>query len=980
MRLLQHFGDASSLEQENSFNERKRSKEIKALDWAILPCPSGTWNGERPESLVARSRSALCSGVSSERRIFGKKETAALLRDAATKRGLSSRGTTTIARIGQMAVYGLTIFIGAFLLFQVQPVIGKYILPWFGGAPSVWTICMLFFQAVLLVGYAYAHQLPTRFKLRRQGLIHLGLALVALAFVPAIPSEVWKPSGAGNPSWRIIELLAATIGLPYLVLSATSPLLQHWFRQTNPQASPYRLYALSNVGSLLALATYPTLFETHFTRQSQAKVFAALLVLYAVGVAVCVYKLWRETPEHDGSPIAAAAAEPRSVPGQSARETAVGGAASGDRSRSGAFDATVAYWILLPACASALLLATTNKICQEVAVVPFLWVVPLGLYLLSFIICFDNPRWYKRWPFGISLAIVLGAVCWALFHWATIAVPSQMAIYGAACFVCCMVCHGELYRLRPEPERLTRFYLMIALGGVLGGVFVGIIAPLLFNDYYELQLGLALCGLLFLLRLKGSLDDAGGARAVPGRSGAGAHFAGAATGQRATSGQKAPAAKTRSWASPVFSGLAVAWVALVVAFTLQARQYRGSKTRNFYGVLTTYEREDPGSRLHFAKLVHGRTTHGLQFREEPRANWPTMYFTERSGVALALQQLPAGSRRVAVVGLGVGTLASYGQQGDLFRFYEINPTVAQLARTRFSYLANCRAQTEIVLGDARLSLEREPPQGFDLLVLDAFTSDAIPVHLLTEEAFRIYERHLKSSGILAVHVSNLSLDLEPVVANAAARLGYTATMVDYRPPPQKWWVARSKWILLSKGDTALRVSSCCQDARPARTDLARVPLWTDDFTSLFQILWRPSAREIFPSTAERELKAALELAAHGSIGDAIKHYRRVLQNEPDLLTALNNLAWILATNPDPALRNGAEAVQCARRACDLTNFKTTIPVGTLAAAYAEAGQFTQAITTAEQACALASAAGDTALLQRNQQLLELYRAGKPVRE
>ena len=839
-----------------------------------------------------------------------------------------------------MAVYGLTIFIGAFLLFQVQPVIGKYILPWFGGAPSVWTTCMLFFQVVLLAGYAYAHLISTYLKPKCQGITHLVLGSVALWFVPAIPSDRWMPSGAGDPTWHIIGLLGANIGLPYLVLAATSPLLQRWFTRTESAKSPYRLYALSNVGSLLALATYPTLFETHFTRQGQARVWAWGLVVYTVGVVFCAWKLW----------TAKSAESPASTNKSGSDPISQGWQNHGGK---------IIFWITLPACASALLLATTNKMCQEVAVVPFLWVVPLGLYLLSFIICFDSPRWYRRFPFGVGLVAVMAAVSWALFHWSDISVPAQMGIYGAACFICCMVCHGEVYRLRPEPKYLTGFYLAIALGGATGGLFVGVIAPVIFNDYYELQWGLALCALLFLLLL-GRDWRSGTLQSWNWRP------------------KRVP-----SWGGLSCGVLVLAWVGMSVGFWVQAHQQASItvlKTRNFYGVLTIFERSDVGSGLKVAKLVHGRTNHGMQFRDPVRANWPTMYFSEKSGVGLAMQQLGPGPRHIGVVGLGVGTLASYGRPGDILRLYEINSSVVDLAQTRFSYLTNCRAQVQVVLGDARLSLEKEPAQGFDLLVLDAFSSDAIPAHLLTQEAFRLYERHLKNDGIIAVHISNRSLDLEPVVANAASRLGYSATLVDYRPPPEKWWVVRSKWILLAKGERAPRLGRCCADARPARMDLERVPLWTDDFTSLFQILWRPSAWEIVPNAAEQELQSALVLNQRGDSAGAIKHYRAALDNEPELAMALNNLAWILATSSDDSLRNGAEAVKHARRACELTNYKSTMLVGTLAAAYAEAGEFSEAISTAEKACQLASTNRETELLRRNEQLRDVYRAGKPVRE
>lgn len=850
-----------------------------------------------------------------------------------------------------MAVYGLTIFIGAFLLFQVQPIISKYILPWFGGAPSVWTTCMLFFQVVLLAGYAYAHLLSGRLRPKWQAVTHVGLVFAALLFLPAIPAEAWKPSTSGEPTFRIIGLLCATIGLPYFVLSATSPLVQHWFGRTNAGKSPYRLYALSNLGSLLALASYPILLETQFTRQEQARVWGWGLVTYVMGMSVCAWK------------VCATGCREQT---QDSQLNALQSLASTTRGASSDTDQPIynpavklIFWILFPACASALLLACTNKMCQEVAVVPLLWVVPLGLYLLSYIICFDSPRWYRRFPFGLSLVTLMGAVCWALFHAYDISVPAQMLIFGSLCFVCCMVCHGEVYRLRPAPEGLTTFYLMIALGGALGGVFVGIAAPVIFNDYSELQWGLVLCVLLFILMVGGDWYSG-----------------------RMKSWHWKPI-RFLSWPALATFALGLAWTGMVAAFWVRARQQMPNtvcRARNFYGVLKVVQRTDPGSGTRVINLVHGRTAHGMQFKDPGRASWSTMYYNERSGVGLAFAQLAAGPRRIGVVGLGSGTLATYARPGDYLKFYEINPAVLQLAQSRFSFLTNCRAQVEIVLGDARLSLEKEPAQEFDLLVLDAFSSDAIPVHLLTREAFRLYQRHLRSSGILAAHVSNLSLDLEPVVANAAVQLGYAATTVDYRPPSEKWWVCRSKWVLLSQGETGLRLGHCCGDARPARTDLTRVPLWTDDFSSLFPILWRRPTPEAVVSTAERELQSALQLAERGDTAAAIEHYHTALDNEPDLAMALNNLAWILATNPDAHLRNGEDAVKNAERACELTNFRTTILVGTLAAAYAEAGQFGKAIATAEKACALASAAKDSVLLARNRQLLELYRSGQPVRE
>src|ERR1043166_2734458 len=413
-----------------------------------------------------------------------------------------------------MPAYALTIFIGAFLLFQVQPLIGKFVLPWFGGGPSVWTTCLLFFQIVLLAGYAYAHFTTRWLKPRAQAVVHLGLLIAALALLPVTPANAWKPTPGGNPTLQILVLLAVTLGLPYFVLASTGPLIQQWFSRAHPGVSPYRLYALSNIGSLLALVSYPFYFETHFTRKSQAAMWGWGLAAYALCCGFGAWKLWKgERREKRGE---------RSTENEDATATASPKSENADLE----IRAPIAHpplaphpsslsrllWLLLPACASALLLATTNKMCQDVAVIPFLWILPLGLYLLSFIICFDSPRWYIRFPFTLALIAAAVAMTWALFEGIDASAQKQVVIYSAGLFVCCLVCHGELYRLRPEPRYLTSFYLMIAAGGALGGLFVAVIAPMIFTDYYEFHWSLFSCALLFLvvclLERKPSLESA----------------------------------------------------------------------------------------------------------------------------------------------------------------------------------------------------------------------------------------------------------------------------------------------------------------------------------------------------------------------------------------------------------------------------------------------------------------------------------------
>ena len=678
----------------------------------------------------------------------------------------------------------MTIFIGAFLLFQVQPLLGKYILPWFGGGPGLWTTCLLFFQSMLLAGYAYAHGLTRWLRPKSQLLVHLALLGVALALLPITPPENWKPHGDGTPVLRILCLLIATVGMPYFILSSTGPLMQQWFSRTHPGASPYRLYALSNTGSLLALLSYPFWFETHLTRKAQATAWGWGLATYALSCGWCAWKMWNTSYERE------ATASHAIIPGTIHSQPST---------------LNTCLWLLWPACASVLLLATTNKICQDIAAVPFLWVLPLALYLLSFIICFDNPRWYKPIPFGLALLVALGAVCWALFRGTHLSLRTQLVVYLGCLFICSMVCHGEVYRLRPDPRYLTRFYLMIAAGGAGGGMFVALVAPLLFTSYSELHYGLFLCGLLFVL---------------------------ARTREQSL-------LSLNQWKLLGRAGLWFGLIALAAVLWMQGRKSDPDivyASRNFYGALTIYEhhKDKPGD--HHFLLQHGVITHGLQFADPEQATWPTTYYGEQSGLGLAFSALAPGPRRIGVVGLGVGTSAAYTRAGDMMRIYEINPEVRRVATSRFTYLTNCPGQVMVVLGDARLSLEREPPQGFDLLALDAFSSDSIPVHLLTREAFALYERHMKTNGIIAVHVSNHYLDLEPVVTGLARLFNYKLAVIDYDDLEEDWWLYSCTWILLTHDERILNTPAIRWAATPPGTNSIPPLLWTDDFVSLFPVL------------------------------------------------------------------------------------------------------------------------------------------------
>lgn len=690
--------------------------------------------------------------------------------------------------------FAIAIFFGAFLLFSVQPMMGKFVLPWFGGGTAVWSTCMLFFQIVLLAGYAYAHWSARHLRPRTQALTHLALIGIALCFLPVIPNVRWQPAASADPTLSILWLLAATVGLPYFILSATGPLMQHWFSLARPGVSPYRLFALSNAGSLLALASYPFLLEPLFARKTQALIWSFGMGFFAVSAATCAAMLWRAHP----APAANAASPPADEPSPSF--------------------GTKLLWLALSACASALMLAFTNKICLDVVVMPFLWVLPLAIYLLSFIVSFAGL--YKRWLHGSTLALPVLLV-WYVLSSQSEELAFLLPVYAVALFYCCLVCHGELYQLRPSPRRLTSFYLMIATGGALGGIFVAVIAPLIFNDYYELQWGL----IFVLILMTAILWREGGKLVVRGRT------------------------------YPLWQAAAAVCVLIALLFYRQinstirtSTEERIQTVRNFYGVLKLTKMLAPGSPYVARGLSCGTTLHGFQVLPPGPQDVPTAYYHQRTGIGLLWNALPSEpARRVGVVGLGTGTLAAYGRTNDVIRFYEINPMDIKLASEQFTFLSRSQARTEIVPGDARLSLERESPQQLDLLVLDAFNSDAIPVHLLTREAFQIYDRHLKRDGVIAVHISSKHVNLAPVLAGLATEFKMAYAEVDWSPftesnrlgaaPVQPWETFDCKWFLISRNKELISRPEITERSAPL-PQRGHSPIWTDDHTSLLPlVIW-----------------------------------------------------------------------------------------------------------------------------------------------
>lgn len=760
-------------------------------------------------------------------------------------------------RLREVWPFAVVIVLSAFLLFQVQLIIGKYILPWFGGTPSVWTTCMLVFQVLLLLGYIYSHLLAGRLPMRFQARLHLSLLglsvliMIILAFVwssPITPGPSWKPSGKGDPIMSIVTLLTVAVGLPFFLLATTSPLLQDWVARTT-ERSPYRLFALSNLGSLLGLLSYPFLLEPALTLQQQARLWSWGYGAYAALGAVCVVLVLRRNDGESGR-LAADSAAPVSE-------------------QAGPGMALHLIWMLLAACGCVMFLATTNMLCQEIAVIPFLWVLPLSLYLITFIASFASSRWYRRGLFHPLYAVSAVLLLLAQRN----KVMPQIICFSLALLVVGMICHGELARLKPASRHLTGFYLMIALGGAVGGVAVAVIAPHLFSGFWEFQAAFIGCGVLLFGALLRDRDSwlRRGPRWVPAALVAGVAVAVAGGGWLRPAlysylpgerylmlillGAGLPAA----WAAigPGRTARSVRWtqaycvgvIALIgVALGVQMHaEIKGSfyRFRSFFGSFRV-ERQDKA-----LILRHGETMHGWQIRDGVHDPTPTAYYATNTGIGALLWYHPkrqavtgeAQYLRVGIVGLGTGTLAAYGRANDYYCFYEIDPAIAWIShgpQALFTYLKNSAARVEVVMGDGRLSLEREAAGGklqkFDVLVLDAFSSDSIPVHLLTREAMELYLRHLRDEdSVVAFHISNRILDLSPILKGLAKEFNLTLKL--FNTVGKGPITASTRWGLLSRNPDAFQKNPklASRSAPPSSKGHLSI-LWTDDFSNLFQII------------------------------------------------------------------------------------------------------------------------------------------------
>jgi SAM-dependent methyltransferase len=679
-----------------------------------------------------------------------------------------------------MILFYAVVSLSAFLLFLVQPIIAKQILAWFGGSAAVWTTSLVFFQCALLAGYAYADIATRKLKPPSISKLHIGFALLCLVALPIIPSVGWKPSGEEAPISRILLLLTVVIGLPYVLLSTTSPLVQSWFARAYPGRDPYRLFAVSNAASLIALVGYPFLLEPNAGTRTQAWIWSGLFAVFVALLCVLAWNMRAIGSENNAIPAAQNESFLSEIPQKKLQSSG-----------------QVLRWLGYSATGSILLLSVTNHLSHNIPSVPLMWIVPLTIYLITFILTFDGRGWYTRSAFIGPSVIAIAAMGWLLLDKDyQFDLQVQTIVYAIGLFVCCMLCHGELVAAKPQAAGLTQFYLCTSIGGAIGSVFVGILAPLALPGFYEMSLALV-CVALVIVSL-------------------------------------AHTQYSSLWKIPAFCVLGGA---LAISYLQISRDRENTLaiSRNFYGALKVKTYGTPNTDDHFNRLVHGAILHGEQYTHEKWKRSPTTYYTPTSGVGRITEAKKAASPqiRLGMVGLGVGTYAAYGRADDYVKFYEIDPNVLTLARSHFSYLPQSLAKVEVAIGDARLTLERESAQNFDVLAIDAFSSDSIPTHLITAEAVEVFLKHLKPDGVLAFHVSNRFLDLPPVLDALANHHKLQAMMIEDPAQKDNGLHSSSTWVMLARTNAPFVPLAGMLTALPPQPTWR---MWTDDYSNLTQVL------------------------------------------------------------------------------------------------------------------------------------------------
>lgn len=754
-------------------------------------------------------------------------------------------------------LFAITLFVSAFLLFWIQPLMAKMLLPYLGGTPAVWNTCVLFFQSMLLIGYAYVSASVRWLGRRGQAMLHIVLLLLAWLFLPLTNSEIASGSAPaqGNPIVWLIATLIATLGLPFFVVSASAPLLQKWFSGLRHPAArdPYFLYAASNAGSLIALIAFPLLLEPNLKLNQQSWWWTGIYVALVTLVCGCTVTLWRSS--------ATDADRPDQAHRDGRQTSGIAKASAASMTHEGVTLKRRLWWTALAFVPSSLVLGVTTYITTDIAAVPLLWVIPLALYLLTFVLVFalkeesQFRRATTRIMPGAALIITL-----VIFSGAAEPTWFLLLIHLCFFFVAATVCHGRLADDRPSTEHLAEYYLWMAVGGVLGGLFNALIAPNLFNSVIEYPLAVVLACLMLPPKRTRESENIVGDIKGDGRRDVWRDVWLAVVVGAVTAGLALLVPRFRiQFVEGIAIVLGVPLIVLNHSFTkrpvrfalglgavmLGSLFYDGGAghtlhtERNFHGTLRVTR--DPSGKFH--RLYHGSTIHGRQFIEPSRQCEPLSYYHPTGPLGAVIESFNAqpATTNVAVIGLGTGASVAYAKSNQRWTFYEINPAVVDLARDPrfFTYLQNCaQAPVEIALGDARLQLQRAPDQHYGLIVLDAFSSDAIPVHLLTREALDLYLAKLAEGGLLALHISNRTLNLHPVVGDLAKNANLTALVFDDLKDDPIGSRDPSQWVVLARHVNDLR--GLVEDARwrplPGRL---QPEVWSDDFSNIVGIFkWR----------------------------------------------------------------------------------------------------------------------------------------------
>ncbi len=727
-------------------------------------------------------------------------------------------------------LYAITLFLSAFLLFLIQPLFAKLVLPLLGGSPGVWNTCMVFFQSALLAGYAYAHFISRRARIRWQIILQLVLLVIAFVLLPIrLGSD--SPPTASSPVFWLLEALAVAVGIPFTVLATTSPLLQRWYARVTRNRDPYMLYSASNAGSLLALLAYPVAIEPVWALGDQSVGWRWGFGLYAICVCVCGIALWRRSDKNTTVSDERAVAEP--APSWKRR----------------------LFWLLLAFVPSSLLLSVTTYLTTDLAAIPLLWIVPLALYLLTFIVAFARapgvqPLFLARW-----MPLVLLIIACTLVTEATEPMELLLCVHLGGFFFISLFCHSRLAADRPSTAHLTEFYLWMSGGGVLGGIFNALIAPVAFSGLVEYPLILVLAAFLRQgLKEWHSPEEKPEPPAPPFMKAD--VIAGLGLGALAialwlgVSLLKPEQLKLRNAAvclpvvlgyifapRPTRHAIGLGAVLLVSAMLPGIHGKLLDRQRSFFGIHRVTL--DPTG--HFRQLVHGNTIHGRQSIDPATKDEPLSYYHRKGpiGQIFTYGNQAGIFKRVGIVGLGAGTLAAYGQPGQNITYFEIDPVVKNIAQNKelFTFLSDSRANMDIVLGDARLTLADVPDGSLDLLVLDAFTSDAIPIHLMTLQAFQIYKRKLAPDGMLAINISNRYLDLEPVVARLAKELQWRCwtQFMSLTSEERDQGMSDSQWMLLGAASPRIEATAA-KGIWTTATFKPKTPLWTDDFSNLLSVV------------------------------------------------------------------------------------------------------------------------------------------------